>query len=60
MSATSTVMSNNGVRIDAVNRMLAHSSIRITQQYAKVYDQDLLNETELLSGFLEAGLIVTA
>jgi site-specific recombinase XerD len=42
----STVMLNNGVRIEAVSRMLAHSSIRITQQYAKVYDQHLLDETK--------------
>lgn len=42
----STVMLNNGVRIEAVSRMLAHSSIRITQQYAKVYDHHLLDQTK--------------
>jgi integrase len=42
----STVMLNNGVRIEAVSRMLAHSSIRITQQYAKVYNQHLLEQTK--------------
>jgi integrase len=42
----STVMLNNGVRIEAVSRMLAHSSIRITQQYAKVYNQHLLDQTK--------------
>lgn len=42
----STVMLNNGVRIELVSRMLAHSSIRITQQYAKVYDQHLLDQTK--------------
>lgn len=41
----STVMLNNGVRIEAVSRMLAHRSIRITQQYAKVYDQHLVDQT---------------
>jgi integrase len=42
----STVMLNNGVRIEAVSRMLAHSSIRVTQLYAKVYDQHLLDQTK--------------
>ncbi|RYZ44640.1 MAG: site-specific integrase [Sphingobacteriales bacterium] len=41
----STVMLNNGVRIEAVSRMLAHKSLRMTQQYAKVYDQHLLDQT---------------
>lgn len=45
----STVMLNNGVRIEAVGRMLAHSNIRITQQYAKVYDQHLLDQTKHIS-----------
>jgi integrase len=42
----STVMLNNGVRIEVVSRLLAHSSIRITQQYAKVYDQHILDQTK--------------
>lgn len=42
----STVMLNNGVRIEAVSRMLAHSSIRTTQLYAKVYDQYLIEQTQ--------------
>ena len=42
----STVMLNNGVRIEVVSRMLAHSSIRITQQYAKIYDQHILDQTK--------------
>jgi len=42
----STVMLNNGVRIEAVSRMLAHTSIKITQQYAKVYDHHLLDQTK--------------
>ena len=42
----STVMLNNGVRLEVVSRMLAHSSIRITQQYAKVYDHYMLDQTK--------------
>jgi site-specific recombinase XerD len=45
----STVMLNNGVRIEAVSRMLAHSSIRVTQLYAKVYDQHLIEQTKHIS-----------
>lgn len=45
----STVMLNNGVRIEAVSRMMAHSSIRVTQLYAKVYDQHLIEQTKHIS-----------
>lgn len=45
----STVMLNNGVRIEAVSRMLAHGSIRTTQLYAKVYDQHLIEQTKHIS-----------
>jgi integrase len=50
----STVMLNNGVRIEAVSRMLAHSSIRITQQYAKVYDKHLLDQTKHIDWLWDA------
>jgi site-specific recombinase XerD len=42
-------MLNNGVLIEAVSRMLAHSSIRVTQLYAKVYDQHLIEQTKHIS-----------
>lgn len=42
----STVMLNNGVRIEAVSRMLAHTSIRTTQLYAKVFDNHLMEQTK--------------
>lgn len=51
----STVMLNNGVRIEAVSRMLAHSSIRVTQQYAKVFDHHLLEQTRHIERLWQPG-----
>lgn len=45
----STVLLNNGVRIEAVSRMLAHTSLKTTQLYAKVFDQHLVDQTRHIS-----------
>jgi site-specific recombinase XerD len=45
-----TLALSNGVRIETVSRMLAHSSIRTTQIYAKVLQKDVDEGFDILEG----------
>jgi site-specific recombinase XerD len=43
-----TVTLNNGVPIETVSKMLGHSSIRMTQHYAKILDSKVSNDMNIL------------
>ena len=43
-----TVTLNNGVPIETVSKMLGHSTIRMTQQYAKILDSKVSNDMNIL------------
>jgi site-specific recombinase XerD len=39
---------NNGVPIETVSKMLGHSTIRMTQHYAKILDSKVSNDMNIL------------
>ncbi len=43
-----TVTLNNGVPIETVSKMLGHSTIRMTQHYAKILDSKVSNDMNIL------------
>lgn len=48
-----TVTLSNGVPIESVSKMLEHTNIKTTQQYAKILDEKLSNDMLALRGKLE-------
>ncbi len=50
-----TVTLNNGVPIESVSKMMGHTSIKTTQIYAKVLDQKISADMQLLREKLAAG-----
>jgi site-specific recombinase XerD len=50
-----TVTLSNGVPIESVSKMLGHTSLRTTQIYAKVVEQKLSEDMQLLKGKLKEG-----
>ena len=43
-----TVTLNNGVPIETVSKMLGHTSIKMTQHYAKILDSKVSNDMNIL------------
>ncbi|MCW2120641.1 site-specific integrase [Flavobacterium sp. 7A] len=48
-----TVTLGNGVRIENVSAMMGHTNIKQTQHYAKVMDQNVLHDMEILKGIYQ-------
>lgn len=47
-----TITLNNGVPIETVSKMLGHTNIQMTQHYAKIQEQKIQNDMELLKNVL--------
>jgi site-specific recombinase XerD len=48
-----TITLGNGVPIETVSRMLGHTKLSTTQVYAKVLDNKIANDMEVLKGKLK-------
>ncbi|WP_435523407.1 site-specific integrase [Chryseobacterium indoltheticum] len=47
-----TITLNNGVPIETVSKMLGHTNIQMTQHYAKIQEQKIQDDMELLKNVL--------
>lgn len=52
-SAATTIMLSNGVPIETVSRLLGHTNIKTTQIYAKITNQKISRDMEMLSSRLD-------
>ena len=52
-SAATTILLSNGVPIETVSRLLGHTNIKTTQIYAKITNQKISQDMEILSHKLE-------